>query len=278
VAVEDEAETLVPEELLDDIVPREPLIDYSLLPPATLSLTLPLAENGTSEANLTMREGNSAAIIDVFREDIAAALSLRISEAEYSGNQSPWNSGQISVENDGLIEFAAGQERARLSISLRSNPVREPDREVVLRIQDTANPTADLARLNLVLEDDDQRAFEEGLPVNTVAFAVNQISVREFDPAAQIDVIRYNPDNTAMEVGYVLLDVTATEGQDYFTPGSTLIYFAAGQRTARILVPLGQDARREPDEAFMLELETEPVSSDSNIFSQIAVMIRDDDS
>jgi hypothetical protein len=28
----------------------------------------------------------------------------------------------------------------------------------------------------------------------------------------------------------------------------------------------------------MLELETKPVSSDSNIFSQIAVMIRDDDS
>jgi len=278
VPVADKAEMLVPDELLEDLAPPVPLIDYSSLPPATLTLTLPLASDATTEANLTMREGDNAAIIDVFREDFAAPLSVKISEAEFSGNQSPWNSGQISVENDGQLEFAAGQERTRLTISLRSNPVREPDRELVLRFQDVANPGAELARINLVLEDDDQRAFEEGLPVNTVAFAVNQISVREFDPAAQIDVIRYNPDDTAMEVGYILLDVTATEGQDYFTPGSTFIYFGAGQRTARILVPLGQDARQEPDEAFMLELETKPVTSDSNIFSQIAVMIRDDDS
>lgn len=273
-----EAETLVPDELLEELTPQEPLIDYTTLPPASLTMALPLAADSVPEANLTMREGNAAAIIDVFREDFSAPLSVRIVEGAFSGNQSPWNSGQITVENDGQLEFSAGQERARLTVSLRSNPVREPDREVVLRIQDSANPGTDLARINLVLEDDDQRAFEQGLPANTVAFAVNQISVREFDPAAQIDVIRYNPDNTSLEVGYVLIDVTATEGQDYFTPGSTLIYFAAGQRTARILVPLGQDARREPDEAFILELETQPVSPDSNIFSQIAVMIRDDDS
>jgi hypothetical protein len=149
---------------------------------------------------------------------------------------------------------------------------------VALLLRDEADAGVTLATINMTLEDDDQRAFEQGLPRNTVAFAVNQISVRESDPAAQIDVIRYNADNSSLEVPYVLLDVTATEGQDYFTPGSTIIYFSAGQRTSRILVPLGQDARPESDEAFMLELETSATPSDSNIFSQIAVMIRDDDS
>ena len=273
-----ENEMLVPDELLEDLAPQAPLIDYSTLPPATLTVILAAEGEGVEETNLTMREGSDDAIIDIFRKDFSDPLSVVISEASFSGNQSPWNSGQYSVENSGQVEFAAGQERARLTISQRSNPVREPDREVVLQIRDLAEPTVDLARINLVLEDDDQRAFERGLPVNTVAFAVNQISVREFDSAAQIDVVRYNPDNTSLEIGFVLLDVTATEGQDYFTPGSTIIYFAPGQRNARILVPLGQDARPEPDEAFMLELETKPVSSDSNIFSQIAVMIRDDDS
>lgn len=273
-----ENETLVPDELLEELAPQAPLIDYSNLPPATLTVILAAEAEDVEETDLTMREGSENAVIDIFRKDFSDPLSIAISEASFSGNQSPWNTGQYSVENDGQVEFAAGQERARLTISQRSNPVREPDREVVLQVRDLANPGVDLARINFVLEDDDQRAFERGLPINTVAFAVNQISVREFDSAAQIDVIRYNPDNTALEIGYVLLDVTATEGQDYFTPGSTIIYFAPGQRSARILVPLGQDARPEPDEAFMLELETKPVSSDSNIFSQIAVMIRDDDS
>jgi serine/threonine protein kinase len=270
-------ETLVPDELLEELIPPEPSIDYSTLPPATLTMTLASNADSPVEADLIMREGGDAAIVEFFREDLAEVLAVKVSEGKFSGNQSPWNSGQISVENNGQVDFAAGQERARFTISQRSNPVREPDREVVLRIQNVTNPGKDLGRIKLVLEDDDQRAFEQGLPKNTVAFAVNQISVHEFDPAAQIDVIRYNPDDTSLEVGYVLVDVTATEGQDYFTPGSTIIYFAAGQRTARILVPLGQDARREPDEAFMLELETAPVSTDSNIFSQIAVMIRDDD-
>jgi len=248
------------------------------LPPATLTINLAFGADAPSAADLVIREDSDAAIIDIFRDDSTEPLSIAISESEFSGNQSPWESGQYSVENDGQVIFAAGQDRTRLTISMRSNPVREPDRDVVLQIRDVANPALDLARINLYLEDDDQRAFERGLPPNTVAFAVNQVSVREFDPAAQIDVIRYNPDNTSLEVTYKLQDVTATEGQDYFSPGITSVYFAAGERTARILVPLGQDARPEADEAFMLELETNTVSTDSNIFSQIAVMIRDDDS
>jgi hypothetical protein len=94
----------------------------------------------------------------------------------------------------------------------------------------------------------------------------------------QIDVIRYKPDNTVLEVEYTLTDVTATEGQDYFAPGLNVVYFAAGQRAAKIIVPLGQDARPEQDEAFMVELDTAAAPPNSNIFSQIAVMIRDDDS
>jgi len=273
-----ETEMLVPDDLFEEPETKAEAIDYSTLPPATLTVNLSLDPGMTFDADLTIREDSGAAIVDIFRENLAEAQTFVITESQFSGNQSPWQSGQYSVENDGQISFAVGQDRARLTISMRSNPVREPDREVELQIHEVANPDATLAQINLSLEDDDQRAFERSLPRNTVAFAVNQVSVREFDSAVQIDVIRYNPDNTTLEVGYVLQDVTATEGQDYFTPGSTIIYFAAGQRNARILVPIGQDARVESDEAFMLELETQPVSSDSNIFSQIAVMIRDDDS
>jgi len=155
---------------------------------------------------------------------------------------------------------------------------REPDRVVALSVRNVDGDPATVASINLTLEDDDQRAFEAGLAVNTVGFSVNQISVREFDPAVQVDVIRYNADNTVLEVTYTLTDVTATQGQDYFAPGINEIYFGPGQRTARILVPLGQDSRVEQGEVFTLKLDTAPAPPDSNIFSQIAVMIRDDDS
>ena len=273
-----ESDALVSEDLIDDPVPEAERIDYSTLPPATLTVNLAFDTDAPPSTDLTIREDGDTAIVDLFRGDSVRPLSVLISESKFTGNGSPWESGQYSVENDGQVTFAAGEDRARLTIAMRSNPVREPDRDVVLQIHDVANPGVSLAQINLQLEDDDQRAFENSLPRNTVAFVVNQISVREFDPAAQIDVIRYNPDNTSLEVNYILQDVTATEGQDYFSPGITSVYFAAGQRTARILVPLGQDARPEADEAFMLELETDYVPRDSNIYSQIAVMIRDDDS
>lgn len=271
-------EVMVPDDLFEEDMPEVAQIDYSSLPPATLTVNLATESVPAPVAALVIREGGDPAIVDIFRDDAATDQSMRISEASYSGNQSPRAAGQYSLENDGRIEFSAGQNRARITIPVRSNPVREPDRDVVLVIRNDADLTTTLATINMTLEDDDQRAFERGLPRNTVAFAVNQISVRESDPAAQIDVIRYNPDNSPLEVSYVLLDVTATEGQDYFMPGSTTVYFSAGQRTARILVPLGQDARAESDEAFMLELDSTNVPADSNIFSQIAVMIRDDDS
>ena len=124
-----------------------------------------------------------------------------------------------------------------------------------------------------------KRRFESGLGPNTVAFAVGQVSVRERDPAVQIDVVRFNPDQTALSVEYILREVTATEGEDYFAPGVTTIQFGPGQRSARILIPLVQDSSKEGDEAFVLEMANDQAeATDANIFRRIAVMIRDDDS
>ena len=102
--------------------------------------------------------------------------------------------------------------------------------------------------------------------------------MREFDPAVQVDIIRYRPDNTAVEIPYSLTDISATEGEDYFAPGLPVIYFGPGQRTARILIPLGQDARAEGGETFIIALDAPVPPQSSNIYRQITVMIRDDDS
>lgn len=275
-----EGETAVEDTVVPQPDPLPEPYDFSSLPEPTLLLTLRSGEDAAiPSGRLIIREDSDAAIIDLVREgDLSEAFAVQFIETQFSGNQSTWESGQYQVQNDGLLLFERGQPRARTMVSMRSNPVREPDRQVTLSIRDAATRSIDLGTVRLTLEDDDQRAFEASLPPNTVGFAVNQVSVREFDPAVQVDIVRYRPDTTALEVAYTLTDVTATEGQDYFAPSLPVIYFGPGQRTARILIPLGQDAWPEQDEAFMLELDTPGAPVNSNIFRQIAVMIRDDDS
>ncbi|HSD69545.1 MAG TPA: Calx-beta domain-containing protein, partial [Woeseiaceae bacterium] len=177
-----------------------------------------------------------------------------------------------------MVRFEPGQSRIRTTIAMASDPLREPDRDVVLQLRDADYPDHAFANLRLNLLDDDQRRFEAGLLPDTVAFAVSQVSVRERDPAVQIDVLRFKPSDSEQHVPYVVRDVTATEGEDYFAPDTGTVSFAPGQRTARIFIPLVQDTVVETDEAFMLELDPPEKTDDANIFLRIAVMIRDDDS
>ena len=129
----------------------------------------------------------------------------------------------------------------------------------------------------MTLEDDDRRAFENRLPANTLGFSQSQVSVNEADPAVQVDVMRFNPDDTAMVVNFSVEDLTATEGEDYFAPGSYTISFAPGQQTARLLIPLVQDLRAEGDEAFVIKLNVDPETQPVNVTPNVAVMIRDDE-
>jgi hypothetical protein len=115
------------------------------------------------------------------------------------------------------------------------------------------------------------------LPRNTIAFADGQIFVREADPTVQIDVVRFKPDSTAIEVPYAIRDVTATAGEDYFPPGLPIIYFRPGQRSARILIPLVQDSAPELGEAFMLELLSDTTQTGPDVHRRISILIQDDD-
>ena len=256
----------------------EPEIDFAALLPPTMTVGLAAAGKFTSEVELTLREDSDAATIDLVRmHKILESYSVLLEEVDFNGNQSARESGQYQIANDGLLEFAAGQSRARTTISMRSDSQREPDRQVTIRIREADNAASELARIKLSLEDDDQRAFESGLPKNTIAFTVSQMSVREADAAVQIDVTRFQADHTAVEASYVVRDVTATAGEDYFPPGPTIVNFGRGQRSARIFIPLVQDAAAEGDETFTIELVNTAPQADPDIYQRITVIIRDDD-
>jgi len=160
---------------------------------------------------------------------------------------------------------------------MASDPLREADQQSTLRLRDAEIVDSEFAIINVSLEDDDQRAFESRLPANTIAFATSQTSVRETDPAVQIDLVRFNPDNSRVDVSFFVNDISADDGQDYFGPGGHSISFGPGQRSARLLVPLVQDADIEGDETFVVELNSGTNGRVAGVNQRIIITIRDDD-
>ena len=280
--LEDLVDEKIPEETVADSpsteTPVEAEVDFVAMLPATLTVGLAATGQSASEVDLTIREGTGATTIDLVRmTNILESYTVLLEEVGFSGNRSPWEEGRYSIANSGYVTFEAGENRARTTIFVPSDSQRDPDREITIQVREVDNAERALARIELKLEDDDQRTYEAGLPANTIGFAESRVFMREADPAVQIDVIRFKPTNTAMEVAYLVDDVSATAGEDYFPPSLKIIYFAPGQRSARILIPLVQDSDPEADEAFTLELVSDGRFLDPDIYQRITVMIRDDD-
>lgn len=254
-----------------------PLIDFTDLPPATAELRIAAAGSRTESVTITLRENGREAFVDLIRSDVAFPLTLKLEEAGFSGNRSPWLARQYTFSDNGYVEFPVGQERARISLQMMPDQLREADQQSTLRIREADTATSTLGIINVVLEDDDQRAFESTLPANTVAFSSSQVSVNEQDPAVQLDILRFNPDDSALFVGFALRDITATRGMDYFAPGGDTIEFGPGQRVARLLIPLVQDSEYEDNEAFSVELFVGDAASYVDVYQRVAIMIIDDD-
>jgi serine/threonine protein kinase len=254
------------------------LVDFSRLPPADATVRIAQQGDEPSRAQVVLREDGDPIVVDFIRPgDPEEPLALRLEEIEFTGGTSPWASGQYALSNAGLVSFPAGQDRARITFRMASDPRREADQQSTLRLRPTDAVDGEVAIVNVTLEDDDRRSFETRLPTNTIGFAINQISVSESDPAVQIDVMRFNPDETPMTIGLRVEALTATEGEDYFDPGQYELSFAPGERSARLLIPLVQDSRAEGDEAFVVKLDVDRETQPNDVSPNLAVMIRDDD-
>ena len=276
--IEAVSEPLVEAEDVEPSPPAPELIDFSTLPAPTAIVRFGLNGPVGEATRVVLREDGAPVIIDFVREGpLGTELVLRLDEVGFSGNRSPWASGQYSFSNEGLLEFPPGQERARITLTAASDPRREPDQQSTLRLRLADTADSEFATLNVNLQDDDQRTFERQLPANTVAFASSQVSVSEADPAVQIDIVRFNPDQTSLVVGFSVDDISATEGEDYFAPGIYSISFGPGQRSARLLIPLVQDSLAEGDEAFAVKLAVDHDSRPASVSPNVAVMIRDDE-
>ena len=256
----------------------EPLVDFSLLPPADLEVPFSMGGVSSTDFRVRLREDSGPVYVDFLRSNgVDLPLTLKLDEVGFSGNRSPWAAKQYAFSNDGIVHFPIGQDRSRIVLTMASDPLREADQLSTLRLRELDSVASELAVINVTLEDDDQRAFEGQLPINTIAFATSQASIRETDPAVQIDLVRFNPDESQAVIAYTVSDVTATEGEDYFAPGNKTVTFGPGQRSARLLIPLVQDSLVEGDEAFVIELEQLERLAVDDVYQRIVILIRDDE-
>ncbi len=271
----DDRETVVPSaEPPERDVPAAVASD---IPPADIEV--PLDRSGIDRAiGVSLREDAGPVSVDLLRlGSLDSTLGVRLEEVDHSGNRSPFRTGQYAVVGNESLRFERGEDRLRFELVMASDPLREADQQSTLKIRAVEGDSSGLAYVTISLEDDDQRAFEREIGVNTVGFAVSQMSVGEQDPAVQVDIVRYNPTDEALRVRYEVSDLTATEGDDYFSPGSDAVTFAPGQRSARLLVPLVQDSLHEGDEAFTVTIRDQDDAVVEGVYRRIAIMIRDDD-
>lgn len=253
------------------------------VPVSSATHSLDLQMSGTpARLSAVLRENGPAVIVALRRPQTGAAaeaLELIVEDTSAAGSRTDGRAGQYQLGNEGRVSFGPAESTAVLVIEAVGDSRREPDRTFELTIRDTHRGEA-LGIVDVLLEDDEQRAFEQELAPDTVGFAVSQVSVAENETAAQIDVFRYRASDQPLDVAYRVEDVTATESADYFAPASAMLRFPPGERSARIIVPLVQDSQVERDEAFFIELEgVDPGDTSSqDVYRRVAVMIRDDDS
>jgi hypothetical protein len=159
------------------------LIDLTELATPDLEIIINPGSFRTQSSSLTLREDNRGVIVDIVRRGpLDEPLTLRLEEVGFSGNRSPWRSGQFEISNGGYVEFPRDEERARVTLVMASDTRREADQVSTLRVREVESAAIALATVELVLEDDDQRRFEAELPANTVAFRAGTRSGRADRP------------------------------------------------------------------------------------------------
>lgn len=268
----------------DDELPpaREP--DFQVVPPGTTGGATepdPSAGTGTSVGGTAQEPAGAAA-----PEPVPGAGGVGETPAGQVADTPP---GEVSRTPSGeLYEAPAGElseppagsaagPQPATQVPQGERPAQQPSADPAAAVPAEEREPAGVTAGDRAAAEDETRRLEASLPPDTVGFTTARLRVREGEPAVQIDVLRLNPSAGELDVRYDIVGGSATEGEDYFLPGATGLVFAPGQRSARLLIPLVQDATLESDETFMLELREGSNLPEHNLHRRIEVVIRDDD-
>jgi hypothetical protein len=178
-------------------------------------------------------------------------------------------------QRSGTVTFAAGQETATVTIDPIADGIAEGVESVVLTIDEGAgyNLSDRSRQARLTIADD------SSIPNLPTIVSVNNVSFREGNAGtrnATFNITLNQASEVEVTVDVSTIDGTATAGSDYTALDKTTIYFAAGETSKQITVPILGDRTIEANENFKVVL-SDPTNATLSTNNPATATILDDE-
>lgn len=176
--------------------------------------------------------------------------------------------GQDFTESSGTLVFASGQTERTIQIAVLDDDSIEGPETFLVRLHTQApsgSSRLSTPHVATVTINDDERSFR---------FSTNSYRFSENVGAASLTVLREGAADTPAEISAVVTPITASSND--LDAETQLVQFAAGQRTAELLVPVVNDDLPENEETFSVTLSN-PTEGAAIQPKTVNVRIVDDD-
>ncbi len=211
---------------------------------------IPTYDFSSSIFEVSEGDGVTETVVVVRGGNISNASSVTV--VLEPGPENPATPGVDIVETEVRLEFAPGQEVARVPLEIVDDEIAEPTESIILSFEDfeprgragVTHPTATL----LIFDNDSPPTYD---------FGQSEYEVEEGDErntTMVVELFRSGDLSSPSSVDVVLTGITATEGDDFV--GSVIpIQFAQGETQARVPIEILGNTLVQPDRTLQLDLD-----------------------
>jgi hypothetical protein len=214
----------------------------------TTSYTLTVAPQPSfvSVGDVSVSEAAGSASFTVTRSGgTAGAVSVRY----FTSNGSAQAGSDYTSLSPTVLDFAAGERTKTVVVPILGDTVDEPDETFSLHLDSPVGGTISDDTGQATIVDNDA----------SVTFAVGDVQITEGNSGtknASFTVTRGGSSTYPVSVRYFTSNGSAQAGSDYTSLPATVLGFAAGERTKKVLVPILGDTVDESNETFSLHLDS----------------------
>jgi hypothetical protein len=193
-------------------------------------------------------EGNTGTVNAAFTVTLSPSSSSTVT-VKYATANGTATAGSDYVAASGTLTFTAGQTSKTISVAVNGDTADEPNEAFYLSLSNPTNATIATGQGTATIVDDD---------IPTVSMSINDVSVAEGNSGTTNAVLTVTLSGTTAQtvtVNYATANGTATAGSDYSAAIGSLT-FTPGQTSKAITIAVNGDATVEPNETFVVNLNS----------------------
>ena len=197
--------------------------------------------------DVTVTEGNSGTINATFTVTLSASSTSSVT-VNFATADGTATAGSDYQSNSGTLTFAPGVTTQTITVAVNGDTLDEPNETFFVNLSNATNA--------VILDHQGQGTITDNDAPPTIS--INDTSVAEGDNGttnATFNVSLSAASGQQITVAYSTADGSATAGSDYQSTSGTLT-FNAGQTTQTITVLVNGDTTFEPNETFVVNLNT----------------------